>query len=78
MSDGIHKAAREIYETFKQKGVQGAAEIAQALFSNSNSYVPYGRGQGTSKDHDQANSQEQGHGVHGKEQPEHERGGREM
>ena len=72
------KAAQEIYETFKTKGVQGAAELAQALFSNGNCYVRYGRGQGASKDHDNAKAQEQEHGVHGKQQPEHERGGHEM
>jgi hypothetical protein len=74
----MRKAAQEIYETFKLKGVQGAAEIAQALFSNTNSYVPYGRGQGASQDHDHANAPAEEHGVHGKEQQQHERGGREM
>ena len=74
----MSKAAKDIYEMFKTKGAQGAAELAQALFSNGNSYVPYGRGQGASKDHDHANAQAQEHGVHGKEQPEHERGGREI
>jgi hypothetical protein len=75
------KAAQEIYETFKAKGIQGAAEIAQALFSNGNSYVPYGPGQNlqnSSQDHDNAKAQAEEHGVDAKEQPEQDRGGREM
>lgn len=68
----MSKAAKDIYETFKTKGVQGAAELAQALFSPSNSYVPYGRGQSAEKDHD--HQQTQG----GQEQAQQERGGRDM
>ncbi len=67
----MSNAAKEIYETFKMKGAQGTAELAQALFSNGNSYVPYGRGQGASQDHDNQKAQE------GQEQPQHERSGRE-
>jgi hypothetical protein len=59
----VKEAAKEIYEMFKVKGVQGAAEVSQALFTGGG-YVPYGRGQGSPKDHDhpaeiQKESQEQ-------------------
>jgi hypothetical protein len=79
MSNGINRAVKEIYSEFKLKNVQAAAELAQALFSGSNAYVPYGRGQGAAKDHDHEKpAQGEEHGVHGKEEPQQERGGREI
>ncbi len=36
---------RETIDTAAQKITQGSAEIAQALYSQSNAYVPYGDGQ---------------------------------
>lgn len=70
MKEGFKEAAKDIYETFKTKGVQGAAELAQALFTGG-AYVPYGRGQHSPKDHDHQAAE---HGVHGKEQQQQERG----
>ena len=39
------KIGREISDEAKRLGVQGAAELGGGLFSQSNAYVPYGRGQ---------------------------------
>lgn len=78
---GLERFVKELWAETKRHGVQGAAELAQALFSGGNSYVPYGRGQGSSKDHDHGKEQTvqgQEGGIHGKEQPQQERGGREM
>jgi hypothetical protein len=36
---------RETGEMLKHKAAQGAAEVTQGLFSQSNAYVPYGYGQ---------------------------------
>jgi hypothetical protein len=70
-------AARQIYEEFKLKGIQGCAELAQALFSTGNCFVPYGRGQGAAKDHDHEQPTQSQENA-GQEQPQQERGGREM
>ncbi len=37
--------AKEVLDTAVQKTAQGAAELSQALNSQSNAYVPYGAGQ---------------------------------
>jgi hypothetical protein len=49
MGPEAKEAAKEIGAELGRLGVQGKAELAQALFSNSNAYVPYGQGQ-NSKD----------------------------
>jgi hypothetical protein len=36
---------REVWDMLKHKTAQGAAEVSQGLFSQSNAYVPYGYGQ---------------------------------
>jgi hypothetical protein len=54
----VKEAAKEIYEMFKIKGVQGAAELSQALFTGGG-YVPYGRGQTSPKDHDHEQPKEE-------------------
>jgi hypothetical protein len=41
----IDRMAPEIGDMLKQKFAQGAAELAQAINSQSNAYVPYGAGQ---------------------------------
>ena len=42
----VRMAANVVYsETAMRKTAQGAAEISQALYSQSNAYVPYGQGQ---------------------------------
>jgi hypothetical protein len=42
---GAKRFGRETTNEAGRMGVQGAAEVSQALFSQSNAYVPYGRGQ---------------------------------
>jgi hypothetical protein len=73
----VKEAAKDIYETFKIKGVQGAAEVAQALFLG-NGFTPYGRGQGAPKDHDHEPPQQAEREPQTQEQPtqEQEREGR--
>lgn len=44
MSDGVKRFWEEVKQEGKRLGVQGAAEIASALFTGQ-SYVPYGSGQ---------------------------------
>lgn len=52
------RAAMGIVDGFAEKIIpQGAAEIAQAIFSDSNAYVPYGSAQSPPKEPE--------HGVHG-------------
>jgi hypothetical protein len=68
--------AKEIYAEFKRLGVQGAAELAQALFTGQG-YVPYGRGQNAPKDHDHEQPAQTQENT-GPEQPQQERGGRGM
>ncbi len=41
----LEKLRQDISVELKRLGVQGSAEIAAALFSESNAFVPYGRGQ---------------------------------
>jgi hypothetical protein len=74
MKEGVKQAAKDIYETFKVKGVQGAAELAQALFTGGG-YVPYGRGQYSPKDHDHEQPKQDNAGQ---EEAQQERGGRGM
>ena len=41
-----NRVAKEAAQTLTQRVIpQGAAELSQALFSQSNAYVPYGQGQ---------------------------------
>ena len=84
------KIVKDIGHEIKQQGQMGSHELAAAIFSG-NAFVMYPRG---SRDDNQQQGQEQGHGVHGpqqegqqqgqswtervKEERQQERGGREM
>jgi hypothetical protein len=59
MAPGLKDVVHETGAEMKRLGVQGSAELAAALFSGANSYVPDGRGQWQSKDQERA-GQEQG------------------
>src|SRR5690349_12603937 len=49
------KMVRDIGQTLHQKGVQGLAELASALYmGQSNAYVPYGPGQWTGRGNQQS------------------------
>jgi hypothetical protein len=52
IAPGTKDMAKEIGGELKRMGVQGSAELAMVLFSQSNAYVPYGRGQNEAKSHD--------------------------
>ena len=47
IAPGLENFRAEVGAELSRLGTQGAAELAQALFSDSNAYVPYGRGQYT-------------------------------
>lgn len=54
MAPGLKDVVHETGAEMKRLGIQGSAEIASALFAQTNAYVPYGRGQNemASKDHE--------------------------
>lgn len=54
----LKRMGRELWDEGVRLTIQGRAEVAQALFSESNSYVPYGRGQSNEKDVDHQKEQE--------------------
>jgi hypothetical protein len=70
----LKDALSDMWAETKRLGVQGQAELAQALFSDG-AYVPYGRGQGATQQQSAEVKQEQA-----KEEPQQEqsRGGRSM
>ena len=45
IAPGLENFGAEVGAELGRMGTQGAAEIASALFGDSNSYVPYGQGQ---------------------------------
>ena len=47
IAPGLQNFVPEVGAELSRLGTQGAAALAQALFSDSNAYVPYGRGQYT-------------------------------
>jgi hypothetical protein len=78
------KFVKEVGQELHRLGVQGTAELAAALFSESNIFVPYGRGQWPGRSGQEAN-QAGMDGPHPKEEqgqdaqpPQQERGGREI
>lgn len=69
MASGLGSILSAVGPEVARLGVQGQAELASALFSESNAYVPYGKGQ---------NPIEKDAVEVKKEEPQQERGGREM
>ena len=70
----LGKILSEVGGELGRMGVQGQAEMAAALFSESNAYVPYGRGQNPAeKDGVEVQKAEPQ-----PEPPQQEAGGREM
>jgi hypothetical protein len=45
IAPGLENFGAEVGAEMSRMGTQGAAELASALFSDSNAYVPYGQGQ---------------------------------
>jgi len=45
IAPGLQNFGAEMGAEISRMGTQGAAEIASALFGDSNAYVPYGQGQ---------------------------------
>ncbi len=45
IAPGLENFGAEVGAELGRMGTQGAAELASALFSDSNAYVPYGQGQ---------------------------------
>lgn len=65
----LGKILTDVGSELGRMGVQGQAEMAAALFSGSDGYVPYGRGQ---------NPAEKESVEPQKDEPQQEHGGREM
>ena len=74
VGEGLSNAGPQIGQELSRLFIQGKAELGSGLFSNSNSYVPYGQGQNLGLDPKES----EGPSLGEKEQPEQERGGREM
>jgi len=72
VAPGLENFGQEVGAEMSRLGTQGAAELASALFSDSNAYVPYGQGQYTPS----IEGPEQA--VQSVEAPQQERGGMEM
>jgi hypothetical protein len=72
IAPGLENFGQEVGAELSRLGTQGAAELASALFSDSNAYVPYGQGQYTPS----IEGPEQA--VLSVEAPQQERGGMEM
>jgi hypothetical protein len=73
MKDVVKQGVKDIFDTLKVKGVQGAAEAAQALFTGGG-YVPYGRGQGAANDHDHEQPAQENAGHEQEQQRDRGRG----
>lgn len=80
VGNGLKNIVPDIKAELGRLGTHGAVELAQALF-NGAAFTPYGPG-AYKKDAKQAGMTMEGQtiegGVHGKEEPQQERGGREM
>ncbi len=72
IAPGLENFGQEVGAEMSRLGTQGAAELASALFGESNTYVAYGQGQNTPS----IEGQEQV--VQAVEAPQMERGGMEM
>jgi len=73
IAPGLENFGAEVGAEMGRMGTQGAAELASALFSDSNAYVPYGQGQYTASPEVDMVQQ-----VQAIEPPQQDRGGMEM
>ena len=73
IAPGLENFGAEVGAEMSRLGTQGAAELASALFSDSNAYVPYGQGQYTASPEVDMVQQ-----VQAIEPPQQDRGGMEM